>query len=152
MAKRIGLLSADGTPTELYQRLRDPAQSCAAVAASMKHGYPMLYAKHADLYERDRKVIAGLVAEFTGLEPGHASAPAIVGSFIALKKLASPRVEAERVAVRRVATERRTGRKSTSVAIVDCLARRIVRVGPLIKVSFRQTNSSIGAALQPFSA
>ena len=108
MAKRIGLLSTDGKPTELYQRLRDPAQCCAAVAAAMKHGYPMFYAKHANVHELDRKVLAGFVAEITGLAPGHASARAIVGSFFALKVLARPRVVAERVAERRTARERRS--------------------------------------------
>ena len=107
MAKRIGLLSTDGKPTELFQRLRDPAQTCAAIAAAMKHGYPMLYAKHADAHEIDRKILAGLVAEITGLERAHASARAIVGSFFALRALASPRMEVERAVARRKEPERR---------------------------------------------
>ena len=109
LAKRIGLLSGGGKPTELYEQLRDPAQSRAAIAAAMRHGYTMFYAKHPNVEDLDRKVIAGLVAEATGLEPGHASARAIVGCFFALKALANPRVEVERSAGRRKAPDRRRG-------------------------------------------
>lgn len=110
MAKRIGLLSTDGKPTALYLRLRDPVQTGEAVATAMRHGYPLLYAKHADAHELERKVVAGLVAEITGLELGHASARAIVGSFFALKRLAEPKAEVVRQADRRAAPERRKRR------------------------------------------
>ena len=110
MAKRIGLLKPDGTPTDLYQRLRDPAQSCAAVATAMRLGYPVLFTKHADAHKLERKVLAVLVAEITGLEPGHASARAIVGSFFALKALTAPKVEVERKADRRAPPESRKRR------------------------------------------
>jgi len=108
MAKRIGLLSMDGKPTELYQRVRDPVQCFAAMAAAMKHGYPMFYAKHADAHALERKALAAIVAEITGLAPGHATARAIVGSFIALTALTAPKV-VEQVE-RRVAPERRKPR------------------------------------------
>jgi hypothetical protein len=109
LAKRIGLLSTEGKPTESYLRLRDPAHTCATIAAAMKHGYPMFYSKHPNVEELDRKVIAGLVADATGLEPGHASARAIVGCFFALKALAHPRVEVARSETRRKAPDRRRG-------------------------------------------
>ena len=107
LAKRTGLLTTEGKPTGLYERLRDPAQSHAVVAEAMKQGYPMFYAKHPDAHELDRKSLAALVAEVTGMELGHASARAIVGTFLALKTLASPRVEVERAEGRRKVVERR---------------------------------------------
>jgi hypothetical protein len=113
LAKRIGLLGTDGRPTELYQRLRDPAQTAAVVAAAMKHGYPMFYAIHADAHNLDRKMLSALVVEITGLETGHTSARAIVGTFFVLKALANPPVEAvegEGVENRRKTPERRKGR------------------------------------------
>ena len=110
LVKRIGVLSAEGKPTELYHRLRDRSQAAGAVAAAMKQGYPMFYAKHADAHELDREALAALVAELTGLAPGHTNARAIVGTFFALKTLASPRGEAERVVIRRAEVERRDGR------------------------------------------
>ena len=107
LAKRTGLLSTEGKPTELYHRLRDPAQMAAVVADGMKLGFAMFYAKQPDVQDLDRKALATLVAEVTGMELGHASARAIIGTFLALKTLASPRVEAERVDSRRKVIERR---------------------------------------------
>lgn len=107
LAKRTGLLTTEGKPTALYQRLRDPAQAAAVVAEAMKQGYPMFYAKHPDAHDLDRKALAALVADVTGMELGHASARAIVGTFLALKALASPRVEVERAEGRRKVVERR---------------------------------------------
>ena len=69
MAKRIGLLTTEGHPTSLYLRLREPAHRSAAILTAMKQGYAVIYAKHPDADKLDRKVLAGLVAEATGLEP-----------------------------------------------------------------------------------
>ena len=110
MAKCIGLLATDGKPTELYLRVREPAHSCTAIASAMKQGYLTLYGKCANAHELERKVLAELVAEITGLERGHATARAIVGSFFALKALAAPRVVVERDQSRRKGPERRRKR------------------------------------------
>ena len=109
LAKRTGLLTAEGVPTELYVRLRDPVQAADAVAEAMKQGYSVFYAKRTDAHDLDRKVLAGIVTEVTGLAHGHASARAIVGTFLALKAAASPRVEVPRAGNRRKVPERRGG-------------------------------------------
>ena len=107
LAKRTGLLTTEGKPTALYVRLRDPAQAPAVVAEALTQGYPMFYAKHPVAHDLDRKALAALVAEVTGMERGHASARAIVGTFLTLKGLATPRVEVERAEGRRKVVERR---------------------------------------------
>ena len=107
LAKRTGLLGTDGKPTELYQRLREPSQAASAVLTAMKQGYPAFYDKRPDAHDLDRKLIATLVSEVTGLAHGHASARAIVGTFFALRTLAQPRVEVKREANRRKTVERR---------------------------------------------
>lgn len=109
LAKRTGLLTVEGKPTELYVRLRDPVQAADAVAEAMKLGYAVFYAKHAAAHELDRKMLAGIVTEVTGLAHGHASARAIVGTFLALKAAASPRVAVPRAGNRRKLPERRGG-------------------------------------------
>ncbi len=106
LAKRTGLLTSEGKPTDLYLRLRDPSQVAAVLGIAMKQGYPMFYAKHPDAHTLDRKALAAMVAEVTGMEHGHASARAIVGTFFALNKLASPPVD-EPAENRRKAAERR---------------------------------------------
>ena len=107
LAKRTGLLTNEGKPTELYQRLRDPAQAAAAVSEAMKQGFPTFYAKHPDAHELDRKVLAALLTEGTDLEQGHPTARAVVGTFLALKALANPPAEGQLVESRRKAPERR---------------------------------------------
>jgi hypothetical protein len=109
LAKRIGLLTVEGKPTELYNDLRKPRQVQAALAKAMQLGYAALYTRNANANELPRKELGALVAEVTGLEPGHATARAVVGTFLALRDLASPRVEAAPVENRRK-EERRGGR------------------------------------------
>lgn len=107
--KRIGFLTTDGRPTALYQRLRDPKHAAAAVREAMQAGYPMLYAKHADADTIDRKSLAASVAEVTGLVAGHTSLRAIVGTFLALRELASATATADAAGDRRKVVERRKG-------------------------------------------
>ena len=110
LAKRIGLLTAEGKPTEIYRELLKPKQAQAALAKAIAQGFPSLYARNAKVHQLDRKELAALIAEITGLVPGHATARAIVGTFLALRDLTGLRAEVERVAERRKATERRQGR------------------------------------------
>ncbi|MEQ1518361.1 MAG: DUF5343 domain-containing protein [Usitatibacteraceae bacterium] len=107
LAKRTGLLTNEGKPTELYQRLRDPAKAAAAVAEAMKLGFPTFYAKHAEAHELDRKELAALVTEGTELEQGHPTARAVVGTFLALKALANPPLDGAVTENRRKVPERR---------------------------------------------
>ena len=107
MAKRIGLLSSNGAPTALYEKLRDPATTAEAIAEAMRHGYPMLYSRDAEAHELDRKVLAEMVADITGLVKGHASARAIVGTFFALKALTADAPAIARQDDRRRMPERR---------------------------------------------
>lgn len=107
LIKRIGLLAADGKPSELYERARNPKTAAAAFADAMQIGYPMLFAARPDAATIDRKVLAELVHSTTGLEAGHTSLRAIVGTFLSLRDLASPKVEVPRADDRRKTDERR---------------------------------------------
>ena len=107
LAKRTGLLSDEGKPTDLYVRLRDPSQAAEVIGLAMKHGYPMFYARHADAHTLDRKALAAMVAEVTGMAHGHASARAIVGTFFVLNKLASPKADTPAENRRKVAERRK---------------------------------------------
>lgn len=110
LAKRIGLLTSEGKPTELYGELLKPDLAHAAMAKGMRNGYASLYERHANAAELDRKALAAAIAEITGLEHGHATARAIVGTFLTLKELSLPKVEVPRVENRRKVPERRQGR------------------------------------------
>lgn len=88
LAKRIGFLESDGRPTDLYKSFRNPAQSKAAMAAALKKGYVQIYERNEYAHDLDKKKLDGLVVEITGLEQGHATVRAIVGTFEALKGFA----------------------------------------------------------------
>lgn len=112
LAKRIDLLGPDGRPTALYLELLKPGRAHAAITKAMHHGYASLYARSPSLHTLERKPLAALIAEVTGLEPGHATVRAIVGTFLALKELAKPLRVAELPAggERRTVAERRKSR------------------------------------------
>jgi hypothetical protein len=87
-AKRIGLLSSDGTPTDLYKQFRDPTNSKTAVAEAVRKGYSTLFDRNEYAYKLDRAQLEGLLMQVTGLEKGNTTLKAIANSFAALKSLA----------------------------------------------------------------
>ncbi|QSX28981.1 DUF5343 domain-containing protein [Shewanella cyperi] len=90
LAKRIGLIASDGTPTEIYKQFRstNSSTSKAAIAKAIKIGYVDLYSRNEYAHSLSRAELEGLVIELTGLEKGHASIRAILGTFEALKAYA----------------------------------------------------------------
>ena len=87
-AKRIGLIGAEGAPTELYARFRNPSQSGRAIAEAMRIGYKTLYERNEYAQDLTTDKLEGLIMEATGLPKGTA-VRAILNSFVALKKEAS---------------------------------------------------------------
>ena len=87
LAKRIGLIASDGTPTEIYKQFRstNSATSKAAIAKALKTGYADLYSRNEYAHSLSKADLEGLVIELTGLEKGHATIRAVVGTFEALK-------------------------------------------------------------------
>lgn len=89
MAKRLGLLAADGSPTELYKSFRNPGSSGAAMTKALKQGYTQLYDRNEYAHKLDRKALEGLIMEATGLEAGNKTLLAIRGTFDTLKGFAN---------------------------------------------------------------
>lgn len=92
-AKRIGLLAADGTPTDLYKKFRNDTTSRAAMADVVKKGYELLFRRNEYAHSLNSNKLDGLITELTGLEQGHGIVRAIRKSFEALKGLADFEVE-----------------------------------------------------------
>ena len=89
VAKRLGLLAADGSPTELYKSFRNPGSSGTAMAKAIKQGFVQLYDRNEYAHKLDRKALEGLIMEATGLEAGNKTLLAIRGTFEALKGFAN---------------------------------------------------------------
>jgi Family of unknown function (DUF5343) len=89
LAKRLGLLNSDGTPTEVYKRFRGTdSESKQAIAEGIRRGYPSIFARNEYAYRLPRKELEGLVTEMTGLDAGSGTIKAIVATFEALKQFA----------------------------------------------------------------
>jgi hypothetical protein len=88
LAKRIGLLSSDGTPTDVYNRFRDPNHRKTAMAQAMRTGYATLFTRNESAHQLDRKGLEGLVMQATGLDQASQTLRAIVATFEALKAFA----------------------------------------------------------------
>lgn len=89
LAKRIGLLNGDGTPSDLYSRFRNPAQSEQAMAEMIRRGYPELYKRNEFAHALDKPGLKGLVMEVTGLDKSSPTLQAIVNTFENLKAFAN---------------------------------------------------------------
>lgn len=89
LAKRMGFLNSDGTPTDLYRRFRgSEEESRAAMAEAIRKGYSPLYKRNEYAHQLDRKKLEGHIREITGMEEGNSVLRAVVGTFEALKRYA----------------------------------------------------------------
>jgi Family of unknown function (DUF5343) len=88
VAKRLGLLAPDGTPTELYHQFRNADHSKGAMARAMRMGYADLFTRNENVHKLDKKSLEGLVVQATGLDAGSATLSGIVGTFDRLKAFA----------------------------------------------------------------
>lgn len=91
LAKRLGLLNEDGSPTDLYKSFRSTstATSSGAMAIAIKNGYADLYLRNEYVHDLETDELKGLVIEETGLEPDNAIVSAVVNTFEALKSFAN---------------------------------------------------------------
>src|SRR4051794_25208987 len=65
--KRIGFLTSDGSPTELYKRFRG-AQSGAAAAEGLRVGYRPLYRANEYAHDASDQKLKDLIVQVTGAE------------------------------------------------------------------------------------
>jgi hypothetical protein len=86
--KRTGFLASDGSPTSLYKRFRNPAQSRAAAAEALRKGYSALYEVNEYAHDLSAQDLKGLVVQVTGLPGDSGTTRSILGSFKALKAFA----------------------------------------------------------------
>jgi hypothetical protein len=82
-------VGGDGSPTALYQQLRNPATSGAAIAQALKIGYRPLYEVNEYCHDLKDAELKGLILQVTGLEDGNRVAQLIQGTFSRIKKHAN---------------------------------------------------------------
>lgn len=67
LAKRLGLLASDGSPTDLYKSFRNSASSKGAMAEALRIGYREAFDRNEYAASLDKARFKGLVVEVTGL-------------------------------------------------------------------------------------
>lgn len=87
--KKLGFVNADGTPTALYDRLRNEATAGYAVADAIRRGYKPLYEVNEYAHDLSAAELKGLILEVTGLERGSRAAELIFGTFKRLREHAA---------------------------------------------------------------
>ncbi len=115
LAKKLGMIASDGTPTDLYKQFRNtnPSVSKAAMAKAIRNAYSDIYTKNEYAHSLSKQELEGLIVEMTGLEKGHSTVTAIVGTFEALKGFADFKARPE------VETTDNIGDKVTSESEVE---------------------------------
>lgn len=88
LAKRLGILSSDGAPTDLYQSFRNPNRSKGAMARALKTGYADLFMRNEEAYKLDHRALEGLIVQATGLDKGSTTLRAIISTFENLRSFA----------------------------------------------------------------
>lgn len=86
--KKMGFVSSDGSPTEVYQEFRNPSKSKLAVARAFRKLYQRLYEMNEYVHDATEKEILGLIIECTGVEKDNATAKYTLSTLMMLKKLA----------------------------------------------------------------
>jgi len=89
LAKKIGLLNTDGSPSDLYKELRNPKTSKHAMAKAIKIGYRELFERNEYANNLSAEDLKRLVVEITGLESKNQVVIKTCQTFQKLKKEAN---------------------------------------------------------------
>lgn len=85
LLKRLNFLQADGTPTQLYTRFRNPSERASAMLEGLRAAYSDIYARSEYAHTLAKDKLRDLVVEVTGLERDNQIVAAITSTFLALK-------------------------------------------------------------------
>lgn len=83
--KKVGLANADGTPSSIYRKFRNPSTRGQAGAEILRHGYAELYKHNEYAHEMSESKLKGLIIEITGHEHDSSAVNCAVSCFKNLK-------------------------------------------------------------------
>lgn len=88
LLKRMGFLSSDGTPTQLYDKFRNSETQGLAAASGIRLAYDELFVRNTYANELSRDKLTGLVTEITGASKEDTTTKCTVSTFLELAKFA----------------------------------------------------------------
>jgi hypothetical protein len=83
--KKMGFLSSDGVPTELYAKFRTEGGRPAAAVAGLRNGFPEIFKRSEYAHTVDDKKLRDIILEITGLKASDPVAQAIKSTFNVVK-------------------------------------------------------------------
>lgn len=87
--RKIGFTNADGTPSDIYRKFRNPSTSGVAVAEALKIGFKPLYVRNEYAHQLDDNKLKGLLIEETGQSHDSNIVTMIFGCIKDMKKFAN---------------------------------------------------------------
>jgi hypothetical protein len=112
--KKIGFANADGSPTELYKKFRNPATEGAAAAEAIRIGYAALYMRNEYMHKLSEEQLRGLIVEETGAGTDANTVSMTLSCIKGIKKFAKWDTPTEAAAV----PSPETARQATSVTVI----------------------------------
>jgi len=86
--RKIGFVSTDGSPSELYRQFRNTGTRGAAAATALRTGYGPLYVRNEYMHQLQDEKLRGLIVEETGHANDSNVVPLVLASIKAIKKFA----------------------------------------------------------------
>lgn len=86
--KKIGFVSSDGTPSEIYKQFRNHATAGTSVATAIKTGYRALSQVNEYFYDLNDKDLLALIVQVTGVEEGNQVAKLTLSTLKTIKAFA----------------------------------------------------------------
>lgn len=87
--RKIGFVNADGSPSDIYKRFRNPTTAGRAAAEALGIGYKPLYVRNEYMHQLTDKELRGLVIEETGQGEDSSVVGLVLACIKAIKKFAS---------------------------------------------------------------
>jgi len=88
LLKRMGLLSSDNSPTELYSKFKSESTRAEAALAALKNGFSEIFRRNEYAHKLPDDRIKELIIEITGLHKSDPIVGAIFGTFNAFNEFA----------------------------------------------------------------
>lgn len=83
--KRIGFITSDGTPTELYAKFQNESARSQAALEGLRAGFGELFKRNTYAHKLSEPEVRDLLVEITGLKKDNSSLGAILGTFEAIR-------------------------------------------------------------------
>jgi hypothetical protein len=92
--KKMGFLSSDGTPTDLYAKFRTETGRGGAALHGLRSAYVEIFKRSEYAHLADDNKLRDIIVEITGLKSNDPVAAAIRGTFNVVKSFVTPGAEA----------------------------------------------------------